>query len=130
MKRIKNFRTSAVAGLLALGTVGLLVPSLTLAESKGAAKLMFPASTTREASAAPAKQSSMSCPACSDGYRQMRDTAAKGMRADTTKSVAAHGCASCQTKIVSIGTGKAKTDTVAHSCGNGAPQASCCVAAK
>jgi len=116
------------AGLLALGTVGLLAPSLTLAEGKGASRLMFTPPATRETSAAPAKP--MACPACTDTYRQVRDVAAKGMQANSMKSVATHGCASCQTKIVSVGAGKAKTDTVAHSCGNGTPQASCCVAAK
>jgi hypothetical protein len=131
MKSFKNFGASIFFGCVAIGTVGLLAPSMTLAEGKGASQLMKVAPVSSQAQTAQAKLSQMSCTGCTDGYVKVRDTAAKGMRAETTKPVAVHGCGSCETKIASVGTGKAKTDKVAHSCGNvGVASASCCMAAK
>jgi hypothetical protein len=127
MKSLKTLRNSLFLGCIALGTAGLLTPSQTLAEGKGASKLMFIASEQ----AAPSKLSQMSCPRCTDGYTKVANTSAKGLRAEPMRTVAVHMCSSCETKIVSVGAGKAKTDKVTHSCGNnGAVEASCCMAAR
>jgi hypothetical protein len=128
MKTLKNVRNSIFLGCLALGTLGLLTPGLTLAEGKGASKLMFAASAS-QTQVQPA--SSMPCSRCTDGYTKVGDTSAKGMKAGTMKNIPVHLCASCQTKIVSVGSGKAKTDKAVHTCGNPTiAQASCCMAAK
>ena len=117
---------SILAGSLVLGTLGLMAPSLSLADGKGASKLISPAPAIQVS--AP-KATHMAC--CADRYVQVVDTSAKGMNAGATKAVATHPCPSCQTKIVSTGAGKAKTDTVVHTCGNSAStSSSCCVATK
>ena|SRR5579864_7892054 len=132
MKTLKNVRNSIFLGCLALGTLGLLTPGLTLAEGKGASKLMSSASTSQtQVQAAPANLSQMSCTRCTDGYTKITDTSAKGMNAGTMRNIPVHLCASCQTRIVSVGAGKTKTDKAVHACGNTATaQASCCMAAR
>jgi hypothetical protein len=131
MKTLKNFRNSLFLGCLALGTLGLLTPGLTLAEGKGASKLMSAASTSQTQAQAASTNPSPMCSRCTDGYSKVADTSAKGMNAGTMRNVAVHLCASCQTRIVSVGAGKTKTDKAVHSCGNTATaQASCCMAAR
>jgi hypothetical protein len=129
MKSI-NIRKSIFLGCLAIGALGLLTPSLSLADGKGASKLMFSATTSQtQVQAASRNDSHMSC--CSDRYVAVADQSAKGMRVGSTKMVPNHACSSCQTKITSVGVGKAKTDKVTHSCDNNATAAgSCCVATK
>jgi hypothetical protein len=129
MKSI-NIRNSILVGCFAIGTLGLLTPTLSLADGKGASKLLPSATTSKtQVQAASRNYSHMSC--CTDRYTQAMDQSAKGMRAGSTKMVPNHGCTSCETKITSVGVGKAKTDTVTHSCGNNATAAtSCCVATK
>lgn len=122
---IKSPRSLFVASL-ALAAIGLLSPNLTLAEGKGASKLMFPASSP--APAVSVKAPAKTCPMCVDAYRQAADTEAKGMRAGSLKAVAFHMCPSCSTTITAVGSGKAKTDKVTHSCGT--TQSSCCLATK
>jgi hypothetical protein len=130
MKSI-NIHKSIFLGCLALGTLGLLTPTLSFADGKGASKLMPSATTSQtQLQAASRNVSHMSC--CTDRYTQAVDQSAKGMRAGSTKMVPTHACTSCQTKITSVGVGKAKTDNVSHSCGSNATAAaaSCCVATK
>jgi len=125
MKTFKLYQ-SILVGSLALGTFGLVAPTLTMADGKGASKLMFATETVQSPAA---KSAHMAC--CADRYAQVVDVSAKGMNAGTTKAVASHLCPSCSTKIVSSGAGKAKTDAVIHSCGsNTSPNGSCCVASK
>lgn len=131
MKSLKTLRNSLFVGCLALGAFGVLAPSLTLAEGKGASKLMFANSTSQEQSQAiPANHVQMSCTRCTDGYAKVTDSSAKGMRAAALRMVSVHMCPACQTKIASVGAGKAKADKVTHSCGAGSSEASCCMAAK
>ena len=101
MKTLKNVRNSIFLGCLALGTLGLLTPGLTLAEGKGASKLMFAASASQtQVQPAPTNLSSMPCSRCTDGYTKVGDTSAKGMKAVTMRNSRVHLCASCQAKIV------------------------------
>ena len=130
MKSI-NIRKSIFLGCLAIGALGLLTPTLSMADGKGASKLMFSATTSQnQVQAASRNDSHMSC--CAERYAAVMDQSAKGMRAGSTKMVPTHGCTSCQTKITSVGVGKAKTDNVIHSCDNKgtAAASSCCVATK
>lgn len=130
MKSFNNLRNSLFLGCLALGTIGLLTPGLTLAQGKGASKLMFaPASQTQAATVSASAR--RSCARCTDAYTRVVDENAKGIRAGSMRMAAVHGCPACQTKIMSVGTGKAKTDKVVHSCGQSSPsQSSCCMAVK
>jgi hypothetical protein len=125
---MKTFKLNKpiLVGCLILGMVGLLAPTLSSAEGKGASKLMSPTPTAQVQAA---KTTHMAC--CADAYVKVADTSAKGMNAGATKAVPTHMCPSCQTKIVSVGTGKAKTDSVIHSCGNNAvASTSCCSTTK
>ena|SRR5579872_466146 len=131
MKSLKNLRNSLFIGCLALGALGVLAPSPISAQGKGASKLMFASSASQEQSPAiPANRAQMSCTRCTDGYAKAADTSAKGMRAAPMRLVAVHMCPVCQTKITSVGAGKAKTDKVSHTCGAGSVEASCCMTAK
>ena len=131
MKSINKLPHSIFLGCIVLGTFGVLSPSLTLADGKGSSKLLFPEAAPAKVQSVPAKASAMACPRCLDVYTKVVDTSVKGMRAERLRMVPAHACPSCQTKITSIGVGKAKTDKVAHTCGTTAgAQASCCMAAK
>jgi hypothetical protein len=132
MKLFQIIRNSIFLGGLALGTLFVLAPSLALAEGKGASKLMLNASSSQSQSqTVAAKPSAMLCGLCTDGYTKVPDTSAKGMRAGSLKTVAVHMCPACQTRIVSVGTGKTRTDKVAHTCGNDrTAEATCCVTAR
>ena len=131
MKALNHLRNSVVLGCLTLGIAGVLAPNLTLAEGKGAAKLMFPASTSStQAQASAENRGLMSCTRCTDGYAKVIDASAKGMRAGSVTRVAVHMCPACETKIASVGAGKAKVDKVTHSCGTSAAEVSCCMASK
>jgi hypothetical protein len=131
MKSFTHLSRSIFLGSIALGVLGFLAPSLTLADGKGASKLMFaPPAQVSPAQTAASGKAMMGCQRCTDGYTKVAETSAKGMRAESVKLVAVHQCSSCQTKITSSGAGKAKTDRVIHSCGMSAGQpGSCCVAA-
>ena len=132
MKLINTPRHFILLGCIALGALSLAVPSLSSAEGKGASKLMF-AGPSAPASAQPVASSraEMSCTRCTDGYTKVTDTTLKGMRAGAMKDVPTPLCPSCETKIVSVGVGKAKTDKAVHSCGNNAKiQTSCCMAVR
>jgi hypothetical protein len=111
---------------VAIGALTFLAPNLTWADGKGASTLMFRAQPQTQVQSAPAK-AEMSCPSCADVYTKVADTSAKGMRSGSLKTVAAHMCPACSTKITAVGAGKAKTDKVVHSCGM---ETSCCVATK
>ncbi|HTL18386.1 MAG TPA: hypothetical protein VL793_14210 [Patescibacteria group bacterium] len=127
MKIIKNLPRTILLTCVAAGAIGVLAPTLTLADGKGASKLMFTSSPQVQAQSGSAKATSMSCARCTDGYTKVADTSAKGMRTQSTRMVAVHMCPSCTTSINSVGSGKAKADKVSHSCGSGS---SCCVASK
>src|SRR5579859_4360165 len=127
MKSLKTLPRSILLGCIALGTLGLLAPNLTFADGKGASKLMFSTPSQTQAQVASVKSSAMGCPRCTEGYTRAANSAPKGLRAESTKLVAAHMCPTCTTTISSVGSGKAKADQVSHRCGTGA---SCCMAAK
>ena len=127
MKTLKTLPRLLFATCVTIATLGLLAPGLSLADGKGASKLMFGAQPQAQVQPAASGKATMSCPRCTDGYKKVADTSIKGLRAESMRTVAAHMCPSCSTKITSVGAGKAKTDKVSHSCGMGT---SCCVAAK
>src|SRR5215471_20816228 len=105
----------ALRGCVAVGMFGLLIPTITLADGKGASKLMAGAGNS-VSQAVSVSDSSKGCPMCKDGYVMITDRSAKGMKAQTTKATPTHLCTSCSTQITSVGVGKAKTDKVTHTC--------------
>jgi hypothetical protein len=119
-----NLPHSLFLTAVAIGALALAAPSLTWADGKGASKLMFGVQPQTQMQSAPAK-AAMSCPRCTDVYTKVADPSAKGIRSESLKTVAAHMCPACSTKITAVGAGKAKTDKVVHSCGM---ETSCCVA--
>jgi hypothetical protein len=132
MKSLLNLRNSIVIGSLTFAVVGILSPTLGLAEGKGASKLMFVAPATQSA-AASSNLAQGNCTRCTDGFARVPNDSRKGIRAEATRVVAVHRCPVCVTKITSVGAGKAKTDQVSHTCGNinsGISGSSCCMMAK
>jgi hypothetical protein len=127
MKTLKTLPRALFVTGLTIATLGLLAPALSMADGKGALKLMFGPQPQAQVQPASSGKATMSCPRCTDGYKKVADTSVRGLRADSTRTAAAHMCPACSTKITSVGAGKAKTDKVSHSCGM---ETSCCVAAK
>ena len=66
-----------------------------------------------------AKAAAMNCPSCTDSWVTVVDKGTKGPRHEISK-VSRHDCASCETRIVTKGTGKNAINEAAHSCGSGA----------
>jgi len=64
------------------------------------------------------------CPMCTDTLATVIDKSTKGPRHEI-KTVARHNCAFCETKIVTKGDGKAKYDTVVHTCATRSPSLCC-----
>jgi hypothetical protein len=130
MKSLLNLRNSIVIGSLTFAVVGILSPTLGLAEGKGASKLMFVPPTTQSA-ATSSKLAQDSCSRCMDRFTTVANDSRKGIRAEATRVVPVHRCPVCVTKITSVGAGKSKVDQVSHTCGNNASSgSSCCMAAK
>lgn len=133
MKSSIIFSRSILASFVAVGVLSFLASTDAFADGKGASFLM-PAKTPGtviQAQTATGHQPAMSCPRCKDGFVAVQETNPKGMRMASVKSVPTHLCPACSTKIASVGSGKAKTDKVTHTCGNSAnSEASCCMAAR
>lgn len=66
------------------------------------------------------------CANCADTLVTVVDRATKGPNHAVSK-VARHTCAACDTKITTVGVGKAKTDVAVHSCGTKELATVCCV---
>jgi len=86
----------------------------------------------RKASATPVLPagSAMACPKCADLRTTELDRQAKGaeiLGGAATKVVVTHACASCETKLVVAGEGKAKHTVASHKCTAEVPNpATCC----
>ncbi len=88
---------SAVAGELPTGKGGAILLM----------KPQLPAS-------APAP-SSMSCPTCKDQYVIRRDVTARGVK-PTTQILQRHLCGGCDTRLTTVGAGKARQAVPVHNC--------------
>jgi hypothetical protein len=64
------------------------------------------------------------CSSCTNATKPFATSAGRGAFVKTGVTVT-HECPSRKTAIVTVGAGKAKTDTAVHTCGSGAT-ASCC----
>jgi len=118
----------ALAIGLAIGDSGTATAATP--EGKGASLLM-PAPKGKPAqlqtASEPSKVGQMSCALCRDVPVVVVDRILKGAKHEERKTVMAHQCPSCETKITSIGHGKAKTDKVVHTCkADGGKAKPCC----
>jgi hypothetical protein len=130
----KSSRLVLVAGL-ALALAGLVAsPGALFAQGKGASKLMPLKSLKVVDDLQDVEQGDMivmSCPKCKDTYVTKVEHSFKGMNPEQLKTAVAHLCPACETKIVSEGQGKAKTDKLVHVCKTcGSKDVSCCVMKK
>jgi hypothetical protein len=94
---------------------------------KGAERLvaLTKASRAPEAAKAPAIMPAHRCPSCTDTLVTIVDKTTKGPNHEVRK-VARHGCAGCETRIVTQGVGKAKHDVTLHTCGTTGTAPACC----
>ncbi|TAK97583.1 MAG: hypothetical protein EPO07_13035 [Verrucomicrobia bacterium] len=129
----KNQRSTCLAGFgIALAIAGLaLLPSQGLAQEKGAQKLLKIQTVEDLQKVEAGDTIVMSCPKCKDTYTQVSEKSFKGVKADESKTVVIHLCSSCETKIVTKGTGKQAKDAVVHTCkACGSEEVNCCVMKK
>jgi transposase-like protein len=118
---------------IALAVASLVwLPAASLAQEKGATKLLKPIKTVGDAEAVEAGDMVvMSCPKCRDSWvtivEKPRGTGAKAK--ETT--VQRHECPGCEHKYVTEGHGRAKTEKIVHVCKKcGSEDAFCCVMKK
>lgn len=129
MNSLNHLRRTLVIASLAAGTFGILLPSATLADGKGASKLMKSDTVSATNQAVAGKPAAMTCPYCKDVFVTVPERSSKGGQLASMHSVAKHLCPACSTKITTVGVGKAKTDRVDHTCGDSAgSKSSCCTA--
>jgi Fe-S oxidoreductase len=132
MKTLNYLCRYIMAGSLALAVVGFIsAPSTALAQQKGAEKLMK-VQTVGDLQMVDAGDTIvMSCPKCKDTYSQVVEKTFKGTKPEELKNVTIHLCSSCDTKIVTKGTGKQAKDVLVHTCKTcGSKDVSCCVMKK
>jgi len=112
-----------------LSLTSMVVLSLALGSSayaeKGAETLVRLTSGTTPVKAAVVATASHKCGTCSDSLVSRKDYAAKV--ANQTQVVVRHNCNSCDTKIVTKGEGKAKSQVAMHACGADVKAACCTV---
>ena len=116
--------------IAAIATIALL-PSLALAQEKGATKLMK-LQTVQDLQQVEAGDTIlMSCPKCQDTFATVVTKPMKGMQPDEVKAVVKHLCPTCTTSIKTVGVGKNATDKLVHTCNScGSPEVSCCLMKK
>ena|ERR1051326_2792669 len=111
-----------------LFVAGLCVIALSFATAayaeKGAERLLNAPKASINAPAQITTMAAHRCPSCTDTLVSVVDKGTKGPNHAVSK-VVRHNCSSCDTKIVTEGTGKAKHDVAIHSC-NGEVKPLCC----
>jgi len=119
--------------LLLITAVAVLamLPSLTMAQEKGATKLLN-LHTVQDLQQVEAGDTLvMSCPKCKDTYVSVVTKPMKGMQPDEIKTVVEHLCPTCTTSIKTEGMGKNAKDTLVHTCNScGSTDVSCCLMKK
>ena len=101
------------------------------AQQKGAEKLMKLNKVEDLQKVEPGDTVVMSCPKCKDTYVQVVERSFKGATVAELKKAPIHLCSSCDTKIVTKGTGKNAQETLVHTCKTcGSEDVSCCVMKK
>ncbi len=132
MKNMKSLVSCLTCCGLALAIAGLVgLPGIASAQEKGAQRLMK-LQTVEDLQKVEAGDTIVtSCPKCKDTYTQVVAKSFKGAKSDELKNVTIHLCSSCETKIVTKGTGKQAKDELVHTCkACGSEEVSCCAMKK
>ena len=126
MKMTKLKSTARISAILVIAAATVSLVSAASSE-KGAERLvaLTKASKAPEVATAPAMMPAHRCPSCTDTLVTIVDNTTKGPNHEVRK-VARHGCADCQTRIVTEGVGKAKHDVTIHTCGTTGSAPVCC----
>ena len=119
--KMKLLLITAVAALA-------MLPSLTMAQEKGATKLMK-LQTVQDLQQVEAGDTIiMSCPKCQDTFATVVTKPMKGMQPDQIKTVVQHLCPTCSTAIKTEGVGKNAKDKLVHTCNTcGSTEVTCCL---
>ncbi len=117
--------------LIATLAVLALLPSLALAQEKGAYKLL-PLRHAEDLQQVEAGDTIiMSCPKCKDTFATVATKSFKGMQAEEIKTVVQHLCPTCSTTIKTEGSGKNAKNMLVHTCNScGSTDVSCCLMKK
>jgi hypothetical protein len=108
-----------------------LIPNLTMAQEKGAARLMKLTTVQDLQQVDTGDTIIMSCPKCKDTYATVVTKPMKGMQPAEIKQVVKHLCPTCSTTIKTVGVGKNAKDTLVHTCNScGSEDVSCCLMKK
>ena len=108
-----------------------LLPSLALAQEKGATKLMKIQMPEDLQQVEAGDTIVMSCPKCQNTYTTKVTKALKGASPDEIKTMAMHMCPTCSTTIKTEGSGKNAKDKLVHTCNTcGSTEVSCCLMKK
>ena len=135
MNSINRFSKTLTMTVLALAfATAVTIPTPVFAQEKGAHKLMRlnPVATVQDLQKVDSGDTIiMSCPKCKDTYAAVVEKSFKGTTGDQLKTVAVHLCPTCETKVVTKGSGKSAKETLAHTCKScGSKEVSCCVMKK
>jgi hypothetical protein len=119
--------------LLLLATIAALalIPSLSMAQEKGATRLMKLQKVEDLQQVEAGDTILMSCPKCKDTYATVVTKSMKGMQPDQINTVVKHLCPTCSTSIKTEGTGKNAVNKLVHTCNScGSDQVTCCLMKK
>ncbi len=129
----KNRFYKCLAGFAAALAVIVLVclPSQARAQEKGATQLMKVHTYEDLQQVNVGDTIVMTCPKCKTTYAQVVEKDFKTGSPDELKNVTMHLCSSCDTKLVTKGTGKQAQNILVHTCKIcGSQDAMCCVLKK
>jgi len=108
-----------------------LIPGLSMAQEKGATKLL-PLRTVANLEQVEAGDTIlMSCPKCKDTYSTVVVKSMKGSQPDEVRTMSKHLCPACSTSIKTEGMGKNAVNKLVHTCNScGSEDVSCCLMKK
>lgn len=112
----KYFRQIAGIGLALALVGGFAASAAAQTQMKGAQRLMKLETVQDLQKVEPGDTIIMSCPKCKDTYAQVVEKSFKGSKPDELKTVPIHLCSSCETKVVTEGSGKLAKDKLVHTC--------------
>ena len=124
---------NCLAGFAAALTIITLacLPSRALAQDKQATQLMKVHTYEDLQNVDVGDTIVMTCPKCKTTYAQVVEKSFKTGTPDELKNTTIHLCSSCETKLVTKGTGKDAKAVLVHTCKTcGSTDASCCVMKK
>jgi hypothetical protein len=116
--------------IAAIATLALL-PNLTMAQEKGATRLMKLQKVEDLQQVETDDTIVMSCPKCKDTYSTMVKKPMKGMQPDEVRTEVKHLCPTCTTSIKTEGVGRNAVNKLVHTCNAcGSEKVTCCLMKK